>query len=132
MKCKDIDWSEPHDDIDFSCPYCGGEGVKCWEDLDESEKEAVIEDYGEFREWCDLDPEEQTLVTLSYCGTEDRNESDKLHPMEEDVIDHYGDNMEKFKFTDDDEVEDFYRCECANFNFYCDMCECDLNKKGGE
>ena len=122
MTSKDIDWSEPHDDIDFSCPYCGGDGLKCWEDLDKDEKKEVIEECDEFKEWYDLEPEEKLLVVKAFCETEDRNESDRITPKEEDLIDYYEDNTENFKFVDNDAVEDFYEDDKDSFDFHCEEC----------
>jgi len=43
MKVRNIDWSEIHEDIDFTCPYCDGSGFRGWDSLDEDEKNKVKE-----------------------------------------------------------------------------------------
>ena len=49
--------------------------------------------------WEDLNYDERTKVLEAYQNTEDRNESDKVAPREEDVKDYYEDNVEKFGFV---------------------------------
>jgi len=53
----------------------------------------------EFKEWKDLNSEERAEVYEAFVDTEDRNESDKIRPREEDVADYYNDNAEKFGFA---------------------------------
>ena len=50
------------------------------------------------RNWGDLNFDEHAEVLEAYQNTEDRNESDKVAPREEDVKDYYEDNIEKFGF----------------------------------
>jgi len=50
------------------------------------------------KDWEDLNHDERAEVLEAYQNTEDRNESDKVAPREEDVKDYYGDNAEKFGF----------------------------------
>jgi len=54
-RSREIYWSEfkkendycGESTIDFNCPYCDGTGRKSWDELDEDEKEEVIEVYEE-------------------------------------------------------------------------------------
>ena len=52
----------------------------------------------EYKNWKDLNYDERAVVLEAYQNTEDRNESDKVAPREEDVKDYYEDNAEKFGF----------------------------------
>ena len=51
-----------------------------------------------FKNWQELNTEERAEVYEAFVNTEDRNESDKVGPREEDVKDYYEDNAENFKF----------------------------------
>jgi len=53
---------------------------------------------GEYKNWVDLNYDERAVVLEAFQNTEDRNESDKVAPREEDVKDYYEDNTEKFGF----------------------------------
>ena len=52
----------------------------------------------ELKNWEDLNYDERAKVLEAYQNTEDRNESDKVAPREEDVKDYYEENAEKFGF----------------------------------
>ena len=52
----------------------------------------------EYKNWGDLNHDERADVLEAFQNTEDRNESDKVAPREEDVKDYYEDNAEKFGF----------------------------------
>lgn len=51
-----------------------------------------------YKDWKDLNSEEQAVVYEAFVNTDDRNESDRDAPQEEDVKDYYDDNSEKFGF----------------------------------
>ena len=51
-----------------------------------------------YKDWEDLNYDERAEVLEAFQNTEDRNESDKVAPREEDVKDYYKDNAEKFGF----------------------------------
>jgi len=51
-----------------------------------------------FKNWEDLNFDERAEILKAFQNTEDRNESDKDNPREEDVKDYYEDNTEKFGF----------------------------------
>jgi len=53
----------------------------------------------EYKNWRDLNFDERVKVIEGFVNTEDRNESDKDNPREEDVKDYYEDNTEKFNFV---------------------------------
>ena len=53
----------------------------------------------EYKNWKDLNFDEHAEVLEAYQNTEDRNESDKVAPREEDVKDYYEDNTENFGFV---------------------------------
>lgn len=55
-----------------------------------------------FKDWEDLNVDERVKVLGAFKNTEDRNESDKVNPREEDVKDYYEDNAEKFGFETPD------------------------------
>jgi len=123
MRNKYIDWSEYHEDINFECPYCNGTKHKAWDKLEEDEKNMVKDTCEEYKEWHDLNIEEKTIVTDTFCNTEDRNESDKVCPKDEDVIGYYEDNLEGFQLFEEDALADFYDNNQENFDFYCEECE---------
>ena len=50
-----------------------------------------------FKEWRELNTEERAEIHEAFVNTDNRNESDKIEPREEDVKDYYEDNAEKFK-----------------------------------
>jgi len=52
-----------------------------------------------YKNWEDLNFDERAEVLKAFQNTEDRNESDKDNPREEDVKDYYEDNAEKFNFV---------------------------------
>ena len=60
--------------------------------------EKDIKGGGGFTDWKDLNYDERAEVLEAFQNTEDRNESDKVAPREEDVKDYYEDNAEKFGF----------------------------------
>lgn len=51
-----------------------------------------------YKDWKDLNSEERAEVYEAFVNTEERNESDRDAPREEDVKDYYDDNPEKFGF----------------------------------
>ena len=51
-----------------------------------------------YKNWKDLNHDERAEILGAFKNTEDRNESDKVAPREEDVKDYYEDNAEKFGF----------------------------------
>ena len=71
-----------------------------WAILQESETEITWGEATkiEFKNWEDLNHDERAEVLEAFQNTEDRNESDKVAPREEDVKDYYEDNAEKFGF----------------------------------
>ncbi|MHC1569656.1 MAG: hypothetical protein ACXQTA_01370, partial [Candidatus Syntropharchaeales archaeon] len=72
---KRIDWSEFHEEIDYTCPFCDGTEYRNWDELTDEEKEKVKEQFCE-DEFCeDGEPDEQTL------------------------IDYYDENREDFEFS---------------------------------
>jgi len=99
MRNKYIDWSEYHEDINFECPYCNGTKHKAWDKLEEDEKNMVKDTCEEYKEWHDLNIEEKTIVTDTFCNTEDRNESDKVCPKDEDVIGYYETTLKASSFS---------------------------------
>lgn len=50
------------------------------------------------KEFYDLDNNEKEKVIEAFCRGEGRNESDRVKPKEEDVVDYYEDNYENFNF----------------------------------
>ena len=53
----------------------------------------------ETKDWEKLNFFELIKVLVAFQNTEDRNESDKANPREEDVKDYYEDNAENFNFS---------------------------------
>ena len=84
----------------------------------------------ELKDWKDLNHDERAEVIGAFQNTEDRNESDKVAPREEDVKDYYEDNIEKFKFEwcDHEWVSDgvmYLDClgECYKKPVKCEHCD---------
>jgi hypothetical protein len=137
MRTKDIDWSEPHEDVDFSCPFCGGEGFRKWEDLNEEERETVKVDCANYLVWEELSEKEKEKVKEQWIITDAEKCNDykkwkDLDAYERDAIikihrkygingsieEYYNNNRGEFKFFSDGILGDYYEGNAEDFKFF--------------
>lgn len=87
-----------------------------------------------FKNWGDLNFDELMKVLEAFKNTEDRNESDKVNPREEDVKDYYEDNAENFNFVcehewvSDGEIHLDCLGECYKKPVKCEHCDLEADE----